>query len=546
MALRALKRLRDERGFTLVTALGMMIILGIAATTALQYSSTNARSANVNMKRGDAGAYAEAALSAAYAVLNKWDTATGTGNNATTATLLGCNSAGTVCTPVCVNVAAACPTASSSGVAGTGTYYGKYNSTLATWTITAYGYAANPTGAAMLVKKMVASVAILADINQPANVAVWNHMYSTAPQGSGCEVDVQNDNVYIDVPVYVTGDMCLSGSQNRIWEQSGGQPVDVRIGGKMVFAGTSTSVGYKSSGGAVSKITSAAIQGGCTNSTATAGTACNTSTWNTSKYFVTTTNTFTAIDPPVIDTGWYATADPGPTHPCKAGNNVPYTPSTMTPLSGGSAAAPLASTVFESAGNTSADHSAANFDLTPAFDYTCLSQTGSGQISWDYDSANNGQNNKLYISGVIYIDGNVTISRGAKYDGLGSLYVGGTFLIPNTISFCAVNNCTSGNWNPNTEMFMVVALGPGTSQTYAVNMSGGAAIFQGGMFAPSTATIALNGWAAFIQGPLVAGKFIFNQWTSIYPLPVINNLPPGAPLAVNARAVPQTPVIIEG
>jgi hypothetical protein len=91
-------------------------------------------------------------------------------------------------------------------------------------------------------------------------------------------------------------------------------------------------------------------------------------------------------------------------------------------------------------------------------------------------------------------------------------------------------------------MLMVVALGPGT----AVNLGGDFDVFQGSLFTNPASTIAFNGNSAWMQGPLVGGKFSFNQWTIIQPLPTINKLPPGAPLAVNARAVPQAPQVTGG
>jgi hypothetical protein len=372
-------------------------------------------------------------------------------------------------------------------------------------------------------------------------VAVWNHIYSTADPAGGCEVSITNQDVYIDVPVYVTGDLCITGTRDRIWERPGGQAVDVRVGGRLVLANSNTSVGWNDGQGNVNYITSAGIHDGC--STTVTGTLypCTNGSF---QYYVKAggNGAFQALQPPAIDTTWYSRADPGPAHGCKSGSNIPYVPGTTTPIPGGVAAPALANTVFESTGNTAADRSVTTpFDLTPTSSYTCLSQSGTGELAWVYDASNH--NGKLYISGVVYIDGNVFVSHSGQYDGMAALYVGGTYSMGGAgLALCAVPNCTSGGWNPNTEMLMVVALGPGN----AVDMTGGADIFQGGLFADKNSTIALNGWAALIQGPLVAGRFVFNQLTAVYPLPVINKLPPGAPLAVNARAVPLPPQFVNG
>ena len=60
---------------------------------------------------------------------------------------------------------------------------------------------------------------------------VWNYVYSTAPQGAGCEVDITGDERGgRHRRSYVTGDLCLSGTNAQIIENkaNGGQAVDVR------------------------------------------------------------------------------------------------------------------------------------------------------------------------------------------------------------------------------------------------------------------------------------------------------------------------------
>ncbi len=515
-------------------ALGVMLVLGISTTAVIDYTVSGLHSSTVSSSRGSANTLAEAGLQAAYSVISSVN------NNATDGTLLGCDANGANCVPQCVSVTATCPNSTAQNIPGTATYYGTYSSMTNPqfWTITATGYTANPSpGRPVLRHTMTATTTVLANTNDPRNVAVWNHLYSTAPQGSGCEVNVTNTSVYIDVPVYVTGDFCLSGQYDRVWEQPGGQAVDLRVGGKVVLANSDTSIGYKDSHNNVYKITSAEVGQGCTTTIGGTASSCTSGAF---QYYVRSSGTFTPLDPPTIDTSWYSRSDPGPTRACKSGSNVPYTPGTTTPISGGVAAAGLASTVFDN--DTTANRSVmTTFDLTPAYSYTCLSQIGSGELAWVYDSQH--QTGTLYISGVVYIDGNVTVSHGGLYNGTGSLYVGGTFSMGGSgLYLCAVAGCFFGNWNPNSEMLMIVALAPNTT---AIDLSGWFDIFQGALFADTTSSINLDGSSAYLQGPLVAGKFVFNQYTAIQPLPAVNNLPPGAPLAVNARAIPQ-PLVITG
>jgi hypothetical protein len=218
----------------------------------------------------------------------------------------------------------------------------------------------------------------------------------------------------------------------------------------------------------------------------------------------------------------YNNADPGPKHPCKAGTSP----------------SPLAATTFESTGNTARDNSVATtFNLTPTFSYSCQSATGTGNLTW------NDSTNTLTISGTVFIDGSMAITQSGSYTGMGSIYLSGSFTMGGTaLAFCAVSGCIFGNWNPNTRMLMIVALGSGS----AINITGGLDIFQGSLFANPGSTTTMSGASAYIQGPLVSGKFSFSQYTLIQPLPTINTLPPGAPLAVNARATPQPPVLTSG
>jgi Tfp pilus assembly protein PilX len=517
---RLLSRLRsDERGIALVMALFVLIALAIATTAVVQFTGSNARSSSIDTSREGADDIAVAAVQEAYSVLNKWDFTTGTGNNATDPTLLGCNagqngSSGTTCTPVCVSISATCPNSSSQGVAGTGTYVGSYNANTAIWSITGIGYARNPTGATVLQHSVAATVNIWADTNTPSNVAAWNHVFSTAPQGSGCEVDVNGQNVFIDVPVYVTGDLCLSGNNAAIYESSGGQPVDVRVVGKLVLSGASSTVGRDAS----HPITSGSVGQGCTTSISGTPQPCQSPPFN---YYVRNTTPLQTLTPPTADAaGWYQNADPGPKHPCKSGT---------TP-------GPLASSVFDN--DTTQNNSILSpFNLTPSTSYSCQSQSGTGQLTWD------ASNKLLTISGVVFIDGGVTVTQSARYSGKGTIYVGGQFSFTGqTTTLCAVQYCFFSQWNPNTTMLMIVALGAGT----AIDIGGNNNVFQGSLFTNPTSTIAFTGNNAWVQGPVVGGKFSWGNNVIIQPMPTINTLPPGAPLATNAHATPGPLVYANG
>lgn len=437
------------------------------------------------------------------------DGTTNTGNNAADATLLGCDASGASCTPRCVPVTASCPTASSVGVAGTATYSGVYttNANPTYWTISATGYS-HSTGA-VRARRLTATVPVTTTTNLPANVAVWNHVISTAPPGSGCEMDLSGTNVSVDVPLYVTGDLCLSGMNAAIQESAGGQPVDLNVVGKLVLAGTNSKIGTD----AARPITSGAVGGGCATSIGGAPVPCT-----SLKYWVRTPHAVQTLTPPTADPDWYANAEPGPRHPCLAGTSP----------------APLSSAAFDT--DTIANGSAATFNLTPSTSYKCVSSAGTGQLSW------NATTRVLTISGTVYFDGSIQITQSGTYSGLGTIYANGTIsLVGTNTTFCATSGCNFSAWQPNSTMLILAALGAGE-----ISLSGTNTKFQGGLFTAPTATIALAGTNVAVQGPIIGGRFAWGTNTQIEPLPTLNNLPPGAPLAVNAHAVPGTLTLTSG
>ena len=493
----------DERGYALVLALAALIALAITVTAVIEYTSSNSRAANVDSAQQTATHAAEAALLAAYSKLNY------TGNDATSPTLLGCGTGSggssdcSTKTLTCVSVLSTCSSSTSDGEPGTGTFYGSYDAPSNTWTIYGFGYARNPTGAAVIKKRYAATSLVTSDINQPANVAVWNHLYSTAPQGGGCELDIGGNNVVIDIPIYVTGDMCLSGQNASVQENlATGQAVDLKVVGRLVFSGNNTHVGADST----HPITSGVVGEGCSSTIGGTLKPCA----GNFDYWVNTTDTLATLTPPTADAAaWYQNADPGPMHACKAGTNP----------------APLSSSVFDN--DATQNNSAGTFNLTPATSYSCLSQTGTGQLTYDASA------HTLVISGVVFIDGSLTVSQTTTYSGRGSIYVAGSITFPNQLTnLCANVACDFGTWNPNTDMLMLVDLGGN------VNFVGNTDTFQGSIFTQPSATVNFSGQGIAYQGPLVAGHVTYGNNVAMKPLPTINNLPPGAPLAVNARAVP--------
>lgn len=506
--------LRRDDGIALVMALGIMLVLTISTVAMISYTSAGSRNANVSGSRVTAQTLAESGLGAANSVITN-------AANASLPTLLGCTANGN-------NSALPCQDLSVTEPGGTAWFHGLYTQgagSSGAWTITAYGDVHNPTGGADLKKTVTATVSITGGGTQN-NISIWNYVFSTAPQASGCEVDLSGTQVVIDIPLYVTGDLCLSGTQAKILENTatGGQPVDLRVGGVVKYTGTQTTVGLSTA-----KLTSGLAGGGCSTVANPTAHPCTT----TDNWFVKTTDTPITATPPTIDLNyWYTNASPGPKNPCGA--------STPSPK--------LAATIFDS--DATMNGTTPSFNLTPGSSYNCVTSTGT--LNW------NASTHILTIGGTLFFDGNVTSSdSAAMYHGLATIYVNGTLSFTATQTSlhagcpsspaAPTHQCAfadvSTEWNPTKDMLIFI-----TSKTngVAVNFSGTQNEFQGGLYCDSTSTVNLSGTQTKVEGPIICGRFSWGTQTKLYPLPTITSLPPGAPLPPNAPATISPPVITSG
>jgi len=532
------KRLRpDERGFALVLALGVMIVLAIVVTAVIDYTSSNSRSTAFDQAKQSATQYAEAGMSAAYSILNYKNT---TGANPAAANLLGCagvggatdatgpsNCASPAPLNFCIAASGCGPrTAGSASVLGyfSGTNPGSYDGysvPASTWLLEATGYARNPNTGGIVAKTAVATVNISA-LSAGAVASVWNHIFITAPlEANSCQLDFSGNGIIVDVPVYVVGNFCLSGQNASVQEVTGGQAIDMQVGGKVVLSGSGSKVGADSS----HPITSGVVVGGCTTVSVSSGTQpCSPSSFN---YWVSTPDTFIQNDAPTLSASDmatnYAAFDPGPKHPCQAGTNP----------------APLAASVFDNdtASNLSNEpnNSGSTFELTPNSSYSCISQSGSGtgQLTWDNSTK------RLTVNGSIFIDGSMTISQSATYTGTAVIELAGTFTINgNSTTLCATGPpCDFTSWQGSGAAKSMLTIAPLIANATAITFTNNSQTFQGSLWTqPSSAmTFVKNGVS--VQGPISVGKFdsTFNN-ASIKPLPVITNMPVGAPVPPNTGA----------
>lgn len=519
------EQLLEEDGIALVMALGITVVLIIFVAAMITFTSSGGRAAQLSAGDVQARQYADAGLNTAYSILENQLAVSG--GNPAAANLLGCNGAtgptdtsgpSNCATPsptvICVTASSGC----SAGTAGSVSVYGFYSGTnpvtynsvsvpASTWLLTSTGYARNPNTSSTMAKTETATVTIN-PLNNGAVAAVWNHIFLTAPLvPNQCSATFAGNNMTITDPLYVIGNLCITGQNTTIQETT--QPVDLMVGGKLVLSGSGTSAGTSTK-----SLTSGVVQGGCTLvSVSSTTSACNSAT----HYYVTGADTWVDAKAPVqlaSDVASdYANFDPGPKHACANG-----------------------SLAFDN-NSVQDDSLPAAFELLPNSSYTCVSQSGAGvgQLSW------NNTTKLLTVNGSVFVDGNLTISQTGTYSGTGVIEVAGTITFNgNTTKLCAENPCNTATnaWqgtSGNNSMLTLVSLAAGTST--AVQFTDNSQTFQGSLWTQPTSGMHFVKNGVAVEGPMSLGSFdaSFNNATFI-PLPLITNMPVGAPLPPNTGA----------
>jgi Tfp pilus assembly protein PilX len=525
------ERLRNEDGIALVIALGMTVVLVIFVASMITYTTSGQRGANLSAADLQARQYAEAGLNTAYSMIVNQNMTTG--GNPAAANLLGCDgfygptdkSGPSNCTTPSPKVVCLTSTSCTSGSAGSASVYGYWSganpgslngTTVAasTWLLVSTGYARNPSTQATIAKTTTATV-LISPLDSGAVASVWNHLFITAPLVPNvCQVDFGGNGVTITDPVYVIGNLCLTGQNASIQEStSTGQPVDIQVGGKLVLSGSGTKVGADST----HPITSGVVVGGCTTvSVASTTSTCSPSSFN---YWVATTDTYVPNDAPVVqDTDIaadYQNFDPGPKHYCQEAGS-----------SG------ISSTAFDN--DTTQNGTNSTFELLPSTSYTCTSVNGSsfGQLKW------NASTKQLTIAGSVFLDGNLTISQSATYTGVGVIETSGTITFNgNATQLCATVACNFTNWQGSSGNNSMLSLVSVKNSATTITFTNNSQIFQGSLFSQPSSRMTFVKNGVQIQGPISVGNFdaSFNN-ASFKPLPVIKNMPVGAPVPPNTSA----------
>ena len=265
-------RLRGEQGFALVAAIGISLVLGIAGTTAMVYTTSNQGSAQRSKADARALALAEAGLAYAYATLY----------NASN--------------PQDPN---SVPQQNEQLEGGTTTWFGAYDAATTTWTLTGKGQVTSPVRAEQVGRTVRGRVKLGTGQVGTGNNAIWNYIYAEAP--TSC-MSLGN-SVNVAVPLYVAGDLCLTNSS-----QISGSTTVLQVGGKVTI-GNSSHVGQSGS-----PIAEVHVAGGCSKDGGPLHNPCGSAD---SVYGTLVDSQTTQLTKPPVDLPyWYTNSKPGPLQAC--------------------------------------------------------------------------------------------------------------------------------------------------------------------------------------------------------------------------------------
>ena len=523
MSMRPLRRLlgsklvRDERGISLIMAMGVLGVLSISAASVVFFSNSGARAAHYAKNSDKAYKLAEAGVNRSLAVLYNQNPLDPAILPSTTETLEG----------------------------GTVTWSGTFTQIPVSspfWTLTATATTPNPSGGTDITRTVTATVPVSVNVTGSLLNDSWNFIY-TSNTSTGCDVTL-DQAVNFQSPLYVSGNLCMNtpsaitagplvvhGSvrldQNSNIGTSGSPLSSIQIGGETSIAGSPTITGCR--------FKTETVHFACRN-----GAPPNPATRTGDQIWMTGLAQSTTASPVSLPSSppsysrpgadfvnWYGLASPGPKIPCATSSGVPGNGTGSW------------STGFDNDGvkNTSAPL----FDLIPSTSYSCV--TAGGELSW------NATTQVLTIRGVVYIDGHAKMDRNigvVEYNGQGALYLSGTFQLQDA-KLCAVktgSDCDWNAWNPANEMFVIVAEGTNGPSPMPNNDSIflRSTQFQGALYAESLIEFDTG---TETQSPMVGDTVINGNTVITRPFTTPINVPVGLPgQTVVSPGVLGTPTIL--
>ena len=474
-------RIGEERGMALIMAVGVTATIAITGGSLVLYSTSNERTAN--RSRADQRAYnlAQSGIDSAVAQLANGSSATiqtSTFFDTLTKTASFGTGESVTWTPTLVDTT-------------TGALH-SYK-----WTVSSVGIVPSPSGAGSLSRTVTADIRLTPTTGQTRDTDAWKYVYSwKTGDPDGCDMELSNNSV-VQSSFYVAGNFCLDNSSSVLGPTAGNPNVDLNVRGNIIMETKKNRVGS-----AARPLTSLNVGGaaGCTWRSIGPLNPC-TSTVNAHP----NSTVGVSVAQPVANfTDWYTAASPGPTKACETSTGTPPTFDTDT-MNGNGA---LTNVV----------------QLDRMASFTC--ETVPGQLSWDLATLT------LKIRGTIFIDGSISLSSGSivQYDGLGAIYLSGTFRMHQTQLCGAVSagTCDTAGWNAAQDVLLIAAKGPQdfSACTQCSVLLEQAAQFQGALYGEFNMGFQNN---SEVQGPMVAKEqLIQNSFTFNY-IPNIVSVPFGTP-----------------
>jgi hypothetical protein len=297
---------------------------------------------------------------------------------------------------------------------GTVTYSGTYDAATQIWTLTGTGTYTNPTaGSTHPVSRTASSQVIVSTMStfDPA----WGYLFADS---TDLCTNLRN-SIEVDAPVYVRGDLCMENSAVITGEL-------VRVRGKVDIKDVA------SIGTVLDRVQDVEVGTGCSYP------------WNVAYlkpcgdlqrvYRVDFASPPPDIAKPTVDLNyWYSNAKPGPTQACTSGSFPGQFDTNST---------------LDRSNGTQYLFSASSYDCTVTVDGNVV-----GRIAYTP-----GFPGTLTISGVIFFDGKLELpgNRDVVYSGRGVIYASDVIKIQNYVRLCGVADCSSGSWDPDTNLLVFV------------------------------------------------------------------------------------------
>jgi hypothetical protein len=505
-------RLGDETGMALVMAIGVSATIAIMGGSLVLYSTSNEKTAN--RSKVDLRAYqlAQAGLDAAASVI----AAQPLTNGRQTSTLF---SSQTVAQKTLTF-------GTGESVVYDGTLYDDTPVAVVSplvrawrWVVTATASVPSPNAGSANRSRTLSATMLLSPRAAAPSIQsqAWKYIYSTIPDDGTitCEITLDNNSDF-DTSFYTNGTLCLQ-NQGDINANPTGPAVDVIAKGGIWINQNNAWIGK--SAAAADRINRVETPvNGCKFQAAPAGLCNNANHVNATTVVVVPPGPATTVSAPTTSfTDTALLASPGPQHPCqtRSGSYPDFASMTI-------------SSTFNLTGGT----------------YVC--RNAAGELSYDASTRLLTVRGLVYFPGSVTADGNVAV----QYQGIGALYIAGTYHQQQTALCAAVSGSTCNwtdynvttnptGWIPANSVLLIAAAGGGTSLSCGAGPPAAITLeqqtqFQGALYANGTSNICYQNQSTF-QGPSVAYAQYFDNQVNYMPMPAggIVRVPFGAPGQTN-------------